>query len=143
MKWEDLKASVGFMLALIAALLMCCGSLLTSCRTPYVPVEKIKTEYQYIDRLQYDSIYLKDSVRYYMKGDTVFIDKYKYLYKYVYIDKVDSFVKTDSIDRPYPVERKLSGWESAKMELGGWAFGSLLLSIIVISWIVYKKRLLF
>ena len=92
----------------------------SSCRTQYVPVEKIKTEYRYIDRLQHDSVYLKDSVRYYTRGDTVFADKYLYLYKYLFINKVDSFTKTDSIQVPYPVERKLTRWQSIKMELGGW-----------------------
>ncbi len=80
------------------------GMWLSSCRSiQYVPVDTIKTEYKYIDRIQHDSIYQKDSVMYYVKGDTVFVDKYKYLYKYLFINKVDSFVKVDSIQVPYPV----------------------------------------
>ena len=111
----------------------------SSCRTQYVPVEKIKTEYRYIDRLQHDSVYLKDSVRYYIRGDTVFADKYLYLYKYLFINKVDSFTNTDSIQVPYPVERKLTRWQSIKMELGGWAFGGLILALIIAGWL-YKQR---
>lgn len=106
---------------------------LSSCRTnKYVPVEKIKTEYSYIDRLQHDSIYLKDSVRYYTKGDTVFADKYFYLYKYLFINRIDSFIKVDSIQVPYPVERELTQWQSIKMELGGWAFGVLVMVLVLV-----------
>jgi len=43
---------------------------------------------------------------------------------------VDSFVKVDSVQVPYPVERKLTRWESMKMELGGWAFGGLIMADI-------------
>lgn len=96
---------------------------LSSCRSiNTVPVETVRTEYQYIDRLQHDSIYERDSVRYYTKGDTVFADKYRYLYKYLFVNKVDSFVKVDTVRVPFPVERQLSRWESLKMELGGWTF---------------------
>lgn len=96
---------------------------LSSCRSiNTVPVETARTEYKYIDRLQHDSIYERDSVRYYTKGDTVFADKYRYLYKYFFVNKVDSFVKVDTVRVPFPVERRLSRWESLKMELGGWAF---------------------
>ena len=105
-----------------------------------MPVEKIKTEYRYIDRLQHDSVYLKDSVRYYTKGDTVFADKYLYQYKYLFINRVDSFVKVDSVQVPYPVERKLTRWESMKMELGGWAFGGLIMAIIIVCWLIFKSK---
>ena len=47
-----------------------------------VEVEKIKTEYVH----QLDSIYLHDSISTYIiqKGDTVFIDRYKYKIKEVF-----------------------------------------------------------
>ncbi|EYA46728.1 hypothetical protein M115_3547 [Bacteroides fragilis str. 3719 T6] len=41
---------------------------------------------------------------------------------------------------PYPVERKLTRWESMKMELGGWAFGGLIMAIIIICWLIFKSR---
>ncbi|WP_242054541.1 hypothetical protein [Bacteroides fragilis] len=121
-------------------ILLASATCFSSCRTQYVPVEKIKTEYRYIDRLQHDSVYLKDSVRYYTKGDTVFADKYLYQYKYLFINRVDSFVKVDSVQVPYPVERKLTRWESMKMELGGWAFGGLIMAIIIVCWLIFKSR---
>ena len=116
------------------------GLWLSSCRSiQYVPVDTIKTEYKYIDRIQHDSIYQKDSVMYYVKGDTVFVDKYKYLYKYLFINKVDSFVMVDSIQVPYPVEKQLTRWQSIKMELGGWAFGVIFIIVLIIMVRIIKK----
>lgn len=141
MNKEDLKTSAWFMIALVIALLMCFAGLFSSCRSPqYIPVEKIKTEYRYIDRIQHDSIYQRDSINMWRDGDTVYLNKYKYLYKYLYINKVDSFTKTDSIQVPYPVERKFTKWERAKMELGGWAFGGLIFTMIIVGWLFFKKR---
>lgn len=116
----------------------------SSCRSvKYVPVETVRTEYKYIDYLQHDSIYVKDSVRYYTKGDTVFSEKFLYRYKYLFINKVDSFAKVDSIQIPYPIEKQLSRWDKVKIELGGWAFGVVIVSILIfVSWqiyVLYKK----
>lgn len=113
---------------------------LSSCQTQYIPVETVKTEYRYVDRVQYDSIYKHDSTMIYRDGDTVYLNKYKYLYKYLYLNRVDSFVKVDSVQVPYPVEKKLSKWQAMKMELGGWAFGGLLFALIIVAWLVFKSR---
>ena len=118
------------------------GTWFASCRSiKEVPVETIRTEYKYIDRLQHDSIYVKDSVRYYTKGDTVFADKYLYRYKYLFINRVDSFVKVDSVQVPYLVEKQLSRWEKIKIELGGWAFwGIIIFALIFVKWFLYRWR---
>lgn len=138
---EELKAGAGFMLALMAALLMCCGSLLTSCRTQYVPVETVRTEYKTRDSIRFDSIYQRDSVYMQVKGDSVYLYKYKYLYRYLTINKTDTVIETDSVQVPYPVEQQLSRWESVKMELGGWAFGVIIvMAIIIVGWLVYRCR---
>ena len=112
----------------------------SSCQTQYIPVETVKTEYRYVDRVQFDSIYKHDSTMIYRDGDTVYLNKYKYLYKYLYLNRVDSFVKVDSVQVPYPVEKKLSKWQAMKMELGGWAFGGLLFALIIVCWLVFNSR---
>lgn len=82
-------------LALIFSFMIGCRA-----KTIYVPVEIIKTEYKnkYIrDSIQvYDSIHIKE------KGDTVIIEKYKYVYKDRF--RTDTILKTDSIQIPYPVK---------------------------------------
>lgn len=42
---------------------------------------------------------------------------------------------------PYPVEKELTSWQQMKLELGGWAFGTIIaFSLIIVGLIVYKSR---
>ena len=102
-----------------------------SCRTQYIPVESVRTEYKTRDSIRYDSIYQRDSIYTLVKGDTVYQYRYKYLYRYLTTNRTDTILKNDSIRVPYPVEKKLNRWQSIKMELGGWAFGILFVSILI------------
>lgn len=90
----------GLLICIIGLVLM---FLLTSCKTKYVPVESVRTEY--INKYLKDSIHLYDSIYVdrYMKGDTIFMFKEKY--KYLYRDrlKTDTVLNIDSIQIPYPV----------------------------------------
>lgn len=78
--------------------------LFTSCKskTVFVPVESVKTEYK--DKYLRDSIYLKELVRIYQKGDTVFKDST--VYKYKDRMKTDSIFIRDTIRIPLPVPIK-------------------------------------
>lgn len=69
-------------------------------KTLYVPVESVKTEYK--DKYLRDSIYLKELVRIYQRGDTVFKDSIVYKYK----DKLikDTVNVSDTIRVPYPIK---------------------------------------
>ena len=91
-----------------------------SCRTQYIPVESVRTEYKTRDSIRFDSIYQRDSVYMLVKGDTIYQYRYKYLYRYLTTNRTDTILKNDSIRVPYPVEKKLNRWQSIKMELGGW-----------------------
>ena len=124
----------------LSAMLWCV--LLASCSSvKYVPVETVRTEYRTRDSIRYDSIYQRDSVYLMFKGDTVYKYKEKYLYKYLFLNKTDTVIKTDSIQVPYPVERKLTKWQAIKIELGGWAFGIIIaFALIIVGWLIYKKR---
>lgn len=105
----------------------------TGCRTTqYVPVETIKTEYKTRDSIRHDSIYQRDSIYVIDRGDTVYTYKDRYLYKYLYLNRIDTVIKTDSIQIPYPVEKSLTRWQKAKIELGGWAFGVLIMLAIML-----------
>lgn len=112
-----------------------------SCRTQYIPVESVRTEYKTRDSIRYDSIYQRDSIYTLIKGDTVYQYRYKYLYRYLTTNRTDTILKNDSIRVPYPVEKKLSRWQSIKMELGGWAFGIVIVFILaIIGRIVYRCK---
>ena len=118
------------------------GTCFTSCRSiQYVPVESVKTEIQYKDRLHRDSIHVLDSVFLQVKGDTVFRDRYRIVYKDKQIRDTAYIHKVDSAQVPYPVEKSLTRWQSIKVELGGWAFGMILaLLFIIIGNIVYHRK---
>ena len=119
----------------VLVVLMILGGL-SSCRTQYIPVETIKTEYHTRDSIRHDSIYQQDSVYVAVKGDTVYEYKYKYLYKYQYINKTDTLMKTDSIQIPCPVEKQLSKWQRFKLDFGG-----VVMLLVVIIVIVKLKNL--
>lgn len=113
----------------VVALIVTTG--FTSCRTQYVPVETVKVEYRTRDSIRQDSIYLRDSVYMTVKGDTVYLYKYKYLYKYRYIDRTDTLMTTDSIQVPYPIEKQLTGWQQLKLDYGGAAMLVIIVIVIV------------
>lgn len=119
------------------------GICFTSCRSiKYVPVETVRIEYKTRDSIRFDSIYQRDSVFLLIKGDTVYKEMHKYLYRYLTINNTDTVIKTDSIQVPYPVEKELSRWQKIKLELGGWAFGiALSLLFVIIGNIVYNRKI--
>lgn len=116
-----------------------CLLLVCSCRTvKYVPVETIKVDTTYINKLQRDSIYMLDSVYVKEKGDTVLIEKYKYLYRDKLVRDTMYISKVDSIQVPYPVEKELTRWQQFRMDFGGLAVCIVVISILIL--IVYKIK---
>jgi len=109
-----------------------------SCRTQYVPIETVKHDSVYINRIKYDSIYHKDSIYILVKGDTVYKFQYKYQYRDKLIRDTVNVTKRDSI--PYPVEvvktvtaeKKLSWWQTLFVWTGGITW--IVLVIVLIVW---------
>ena len=61
----------------------------TSCvRHVYVPVETTKSDTVYMNRVQLDSIYMRDSVFIEKSGDTIREFQYKYIYRFN--DRIDT-----------------------------------------------------
>jgi hypothetical protein len=118
---------------LLYIILLMLAICLTSCRSiKYVPVETVKTEYKTRDSIRFDSIYEHDSIFLFVKGDTVYKEKYRYKYRYLTINKTDTVMLTDSVQIPYPVEKQLARWQQMKIELGGWAVGVIVILSIVL-----------
>ena len=114
--------------------------MLSACKTTTkiveVPVEVVKKEY--IQDTKIDSVYIRDSVDRWQKGDTLYITKWHTKFKY--INKVDTIVKTDSIPKIVSVEKKVEvnhiyWWQKLLMWLGGI---TIVLLIIVITYRVKK-----
>jgi hypothetical protein len=105
---------------------------LTGCKTQYVPVKEIHTEY--VTRtdsfIRTDSLYLHDSILVREKGDTVTIEKWHTRYRDRIVEsiKTDTFIQRDTIPVPYPVEKRLSWWQQRKQD-----FGEIMLVLLAIA----------
>lgn len=121
-------------LILLAIMLYGCKSI------QYVPVETIKRDTTYISQIKIDSIYHRDSIYVEHKGDTVYLSKYKYLYKY--IEKHDTLwrEKTDTIQVVYPVEAQLTKWQKIKINMGEYLITAIALVIIWLCAKYFIKR---
>lgn len=120
-------------------ILLLCGVDLSSCRTQYIPVESVKTEYRYHDSILKDSIYQRDSVYIAIKDDTIYIYKYKYMYKYKYVNRTDTLNRTDSIQIPYSIEKQLSGWQQFKVDFGGIAMLVIIIVVFIMLGFCYRN----
>ena len=156
---DDHYRLIGIYLVLCFSLIawLCCG-----CSTQYVPVETVREVYvNNTDTfIQHDSVKteINTILREARPEDSAMIanlgiklqdnerllillqNQLKESSKDTYEHKVDTFIKTDSIQVPYPVERKLSRWESfcidyGKIMLGGSVVVILALLFIVARWL--------
>ena len=117
-------------------------AIMCSCRSVrYVPVETVRTDSVLVNSIQRDSVHLIDSVFVREKGDTVWLEKYRYLYRDRVTHDTVSVVKVDTVRIPYPVERELTRWQRFKMDAGGVAFGGIVVIVlVVVGWMVYRLR---
>ena len=118
-------------------LIMLAILMLSACKTTTkiveVPVEVVKKEY--IHDTKIDSIYIRDSIDRWQKGDTLYITKWHTKFKY--INKVDTIVKIDSIPKIVPVVKEVEvnhiyWWQKSLMYIG------VLVVIILLSIIGFK-----
>lgn len=98
--------------------------MISACKTTTkiveVPVEVVKKEY--IHDTKIDSVYIRDSVDRWQKGDTLYITKW--YTKFKYINKVDTITKTDSIPKIITITKEtkvnhLYWWQKMLMCIGG------------------------
>ena len=129
------RAFPSMVMAVMLLLLACfmCG-----CRTQYVPVETVRTEYKDRVNTEYVTDSMTDTRFVFIKGDTVidYRDRVKWrereVHDSIYINK------TDTISVPYPVERtvevvrKPCWWEMSLMAIGA-------LSLIFFIFLTYKN----
>ena len=121
----------------MVALLVCCLLLaFCSCKTQTV-VERVEVpvpivqehtiESVKIDHVR-DTLIQRDSVFHLVKGDTVLIERWHYLQGSTNVVRVDTLIKTDSVQVPVEVktevtkteyvDKPLSWWQKTKMGMG-------------------------
>lgn len=120
--------------------------MLVGCRSvQYVPVETTNTDSVYIVQHTIDSVTRVDSIfiKEYAKGDTIIIEQMKWRYRDRYKMVVDTMLveRVDSVQVPYPVEKKLTKWQCFKQDVGGIALGVATgaLILIIVMWIRKAK----
>lgn len=146
MKWYNYEGVISAIVTIIVGFLIVL--LLGGCKgKEYITVPEYHTEY--ICRTdtfnKMDSVYLKDSVYVYQKGDTIYHNKVLYRDRYhnIYRVKTDTILKTDSVSIPYAVERQLTKNEQRLMTLGRLFLGFLFLVVIAMVsgiWWYHNKK---
>lgn len=143
---EQAMIRVARLLAAFLTGCVLCGllTLLTGCRSvKYVSVPEYHTEYKvrtdsFIKR---DSVWVHDSVSVWMKGDTVFKDKVRTEHEdhYIYTNKTDTVMKTDSVRVPFPVEKKLGKWEQIKVDYFVTICCVLAIILLSLLWLIKRR----
>ena len=114
--------------------------------TKYVPVTEfrdrvvVKTD----SLLKTDSVYVHDSVSVYIRGDTVFKDKYQLRYKdrNIVRNKSDTLIVRDSIPYKVEMEKQLSKADKAFLNIGKIASLCLFIGILAfLGWVYWKLKL--
>ena len=115
--------------------------MLSACKTTTkiveVPVEVVKKEYIHDTKL--DSVYIRDSIDRWQKGDTLLITKY--YTKYKYLSRTDTILKVDTIPKVVSttIEKKVEvnhiyWYQELLMWLGG------ITMIILLIVITYRMK---
>ena len=129
-------------LCFVLAVLMMTALIFCSCRSvEYVPVETVRTDTLWQKIVERDSIIVNDSVIVREKGDTVMIEKWHTRYRDRLKTDTLYVSKTDSVQVPYPVEKKLTRWQTFCIDYGKVMLGaSVVLIAFIIIWIARKIK---
>ena len=122
------------MKSLISILLIIVFCSCTSTKYIEVPVDRIKVEYR--NSVSIDTIYRNDSTIIRENGDTVFLEKYKYIYKVKELKDTVNITDTITVVNTVEVTKevnKLYNWQIVLMTLG--AFAIVILLYDIIKWI--------
>ena len=105
--------------------------LLAGCSPRIVEHIRYQRDTTYIDKVQIDSIYKRDSLYIKEKGDTVYIYKERIKEKYRFVHDTVRLVRVDSVAveriKEVKVEKPLSWWQKSKMAAFPWLLGAVVL----------------
>lgn len=108
-------------------------------RTEYVPIEQTRTEYRdrVVEHTRVDTINNTEYV--FCKGDSVIIYREKERVKIVNKRDTITLITTDTITKTQQIEKQLSKWQKIKIDLGGMAFGVILIGLVFLIFKIIKK----
>jgi hypothetical protein len=116
--------------------------MLSSCSPRVIEHIRYQHDTTYVEKVQIDSIYKRDSVYVKEKGDTIYIYKEKIRDRYRFIHDTTRVVRVDSVTveriKEVKVEKELSWWQRSKIGAFPWLFGAVVLLLI---W-TFRKQIL-
>lgn len=142
-------------------LLLLLSMALLSCHTQYVPIETVKTEYyHHTDSVkQVDSVY-KEKETIIKELDSATMASYgiklegmqkawlvqtrelERRLRELQEQRADTVINIDTVRVPYPVEKKLSGWQQFKVDFGEMILGLFFITVFVfVMWLILKRKI--
>ena len=114
---DRVKEGQMWLLLIIVGWLVLC---LCGCKqVEYVPYKVETKDSIYLNKYIRDSIYVTTEKETVVKNDTIYVTKTQYKYKERLLTDTMYVEKIDSIQVPYPVEKKLSKWQYTCLNYGG------------------------
>ena len=92
---------------------------------------------------RHDSIYQREFVDRYIKGDTIYLTRTKvdYRYRTLFRTRWRDSLRVDSITKIKEVPAKLTRWQKVKQDIGGWAMAALSGAILAaVVWLIYRGK---
>ena len=143
MRYEDFIKQ--FLLGLFLATAFLMLMLLQGCKAKQIVVPEYHSVYvnKHDTLTKHDSIYQKEFVDRYIKGDTVYLTRTKvdYRYRTLFRTRWRNSLRVDSITKIKEVPAKLTRWQKVKQDIGGWAMAALSGAILAaIVWLICRGK---
>lgn len=123
-----------FTAALSVIVLLILSILVFGCSPKVVEHIVHQRDTTYIEKVQIDSVFRRDSVLVREKGDTIYIYKEKVLEKYKFVRDTIVRVKVDSVAvetvKEVQVEKPLSPWKRLEIGAFWWLLGAVVLLLL-------------
>ena len=112
-----------------------------SCSTYHKPMETVVRDSLYITQRMIDRVLIRDSVFERQVHDTIYRYRERETVRYLSMRDTLYIEKRDSVTVPYPVERKLTKWEAARMRMGDILLVSVNIGLIyVVIWMIRRRK---
>ena len=114
---------------------------LLSCSTYHKPMETVVRDSLYITQRMIDRVLIRDSVFERQVHDTIYRYRERETVRYLSLRDTLYIERRDSVSVPYPVERELTKWESARMRMGDILLVSVnIVLIYVVIWMIRRRK---
>lgn len=114
---------------------------LLSCSTYHKPMETVVRDSLYITQRMIDRVLIRDSVFERHVHDTIYRYRERETVRYLSLRDTLYIERRDSVSVPYPVERKLTKWEAARMRMGDILLVSVnIVLIYVVIWVIRRRK---